>query len=1479
MVRALVVGVGDFPEPYASEEEQADGAAVFAPLSATQEAARALASALDRTGAVTGGDPLLECNQHEFMARWKELRQHAGPSEPLIVHFAGHGIQPKDGGSLYLATAGGEARDDLLFDTCVNFGSLLDAAESSNRPVLFLLDVCEAGQAIVQQQLIDLAGRRRQDAVRNVWIVGACTSDSITYGARFTTATAQVVHQLVDGDLDITPTLEYVPVETLASAIDRELARADHAAGRPGQSVVRTPHIQAVPAPQPFFRNPAHTKDPQTGLLSSMNPWLREFALGCAPGLDPLHFVTRAAGNPTVNTIQFSGRVSQLQRIQDWLNNTSGIQDRLLVVTGDPGSGKSALLGVTVCLTHPELEPLGYLVAPAVEHFEPRTPRIVLAVHARQLTLQQITDSLRHQLHGLAAAQSPSAGREVSPETGDDRTGTQAFLQEVQNTDDVLVVLDALDEATDPTAVLNELLLPLVGGNSGVPPSQCRVMIGTRPWWDTLPALKRYLNSHPSATLSLDPKTVEERDVLAHDLATYLRKLLPRRRYPRAEVQRIASQLAASSDNGAFLVAALYANRLLTNSEPITGDPPCTITEVFDLQTKALSRTDPWILPLLTVLGQARGQGMPLSLIHAAALAHHPPTARQSTPQLSDTRRALAKAAFYLRTTVDTDQQLLYRYFHQALTDHTKPQANPASVYTALIGTISNDGTPNWAPAHPYLLRHAADHASAAGNGALDQLLDDPRFLVHADSDALAPNLHDTAAERAVLLAHIYRTTTTHHPLRKKPAARRDLLALDAASWQQSGLAQAIAGVPLDGQPARVTPLWATRQAHPARRHTLTGHAGQVNAVASVVLPDSTPLAVTTSNDRTAIVWNLTTGRQVHHLTGHKGWVNAVATVLLPDGTPLAVTTSNDRTAIVWNLTTGRQVHHLTGHNGHVNAVATMVRPDGTPLAITTSNGRGAIVWDLATGTQLHVLGAGRVWDVATATLTDGTPLAITINDDHIPIIWNLVNGEQLHVLRDDWDWGSRVATATGHEGTTLALIIASETATVWNMATGQQLYSLTGHIDEVNDVGALVQSDGTPIAITISDDQSAIVWNLTNGQQIHRLTGHNGWVNAVTTTVQPDGTPIAVTTSNDDTTIVWDLTTDTRLHTLTGHNDWVRAVATVELPDGTPIAVTTSNDETAIVWNLTTGTRLHTLTGHNGPVRHIAIIADHEGAPIAVTTSNDRTAIVWNLITGTQLHRLMGHDGWVNEVATILLPDGTPIAVTTSNDETAIVWNLTNGQQLHRLAGHKGEVNAVATMVLPDGTPIAITTSDHQVSIVWNLTNGRLIHGLIGHRGKVNSVATVELPDGTPIAVTTSNDETAIVWNLTTGTRLHTLTGHNSLVRRIAIIADHEGGPIAVTTSNDRTAIVWNLTTGTQLRRLTGHTQDVHAVTVATWPCRTPIAVTISNDQTAIVWNLTTGEEVHCLHLPHRARVVAATETGFVIAYGQEVSCFIYGR
>ncbi|MFF1868568.1 AAA family ATPase [Kitasatospora herbaricolor] len=1495
-----------------SEADQQNGLTVFDPLPSVGPALRELATALERVGAVPSGNVLLDGDRDAFVRRWQDLHLTSGPDEPLVVHFTGHG--DVTAGVLYLATSGADPAD--LPWTAVSVSELINQATPGSRPVLLVLDVCGAGQAVTLQQLADLAARRTQDEPRKVWIIAACGDREITSGARFTTATAEVLHRLADHELDINPALPHVPVTTLATAIHRHLARTDATAGH-RQHVVHTPRLVAHDDDQPaFLPNPDHTPHPHTALLTAMNPLLREFALASAPGLDPLHFATRAAGNPTANAIHFSGRHSQLARIQQWIDRPPGGDGpRMLVVTGGPGSGKSALLGVTACLTHPRLEPIGDLIAGAVDHFDPRQPATVLAVHARQLTLQQIAQSLHRQWRG----QHPDPGLHPDAETAP--PDTHRLVEELAAADDVLLVLDALDEAIDPATVCRRLLLPLAAAAGNRP--GCRILLGTRPWWDTLAPLRTHLDHHPGSELDLDPATEDDRRTLADDLNQYLRRLLPRR-HPRQDTRRIADHLAQHAESGAFLVANLYADHLRTTpagtDDPSAPpqQPPTTITDVFDLHAPALAANDPWVAAVLAAAGQGHGDGLPLELLHHVALAHQPPGPGRAVPQPADTRRALRKAAFYLRTTPGPDQRLLYRYFHQALTDHTRPRVPAATVHQALLATVptTSDGIRNWELADPYLHRHAAAHAVSAGHRAFDDLLEDPAFLVHAEPDTLGIRLHHATTEQTRLNAHIYRTTTAHHPDRHRPGTRRSLLSLDAASSQQPHLAEALARTPVDNAPAGTVPRWATNlSGRPARLHTLTGHTADIQHLATTTVPDNEGriLAVTTDGDGTAAVWNLHTGERLHTRPSGASWVLPVATTPDSEGRVLAATPDHGGIA-VWNVHTGEHLHTLNGASWLMYAATTA--PDGT-LFVATDHGKDACaIWNATTGEHLHTLtGSRRVLTLATA--PDGRLLAVTAGHDHTAIVWNATTGERLHTLTGHTDVVLTATTAFSPDGRLLLVTAGrSRTAIIWNATTGEHLHTLTGHTDRVWPLATATTPDGRLLLATAGDDDTdAIVWNATTGEHLHTLTGHIGEIRTMATVPDGAGGLLLVTAGIDHTAIVWNATTGERLHTLTGHTEDILAVATATTPEGKLLVVTASEDHTVVVWDLNSGEHLHTLTGHTHDIRAMAAFPDGAGGLLAVTAGMDHTAIVWNATTGKRLHTLTGHTGWVEAVAMSAAPDGRLLAVTAGDYGTqAIVWDATTGERLHTLTGHTGRVKAVAMSATPDGRLLAVTAG-HRSAVVWNATTGEHLYALVG-----DILAATTVPDGRLVVITNNDARSTMVWNAATGMplsastgptkgilamtntseghllavsrgtderspvvwdlhggkRLHTLRGHTASVESAASAATPDGRLLVVTAGRDHRSVVWDVTTGERLHTLTGHTGRVEAVATTVSDGRL-LAVTAGDDRTAIVWNLHTGREIARCRLKHPAGAVTATPHGFLVSYGPDVAYFAF--
>ena len=78
-------------------------------------------------------------------------------------------------------------------------------------------------------------------------------------------------------------------------------------------------------------------------------------------------------------------------------------------------------------------------------------------------------------------------------------------------------------------------------------------------------------------------------------------------------------------------------------------------------------------------------------------------------------------------------------------------------------------GRRDWQAAHPYVRRHLAEHAAAADR--LDQLLEDPHYLLTVDPARLVPYLDTARSAPARATAAVYRQSA-HHLADLDPPAR-----------------------------------------------------------------------------------------------------------------------------------------------------------------------------------------------------------------------------------------------------------------------------------------------------------------------------------------------------------------------------------------------------------------------------------------------------------------------------------------------------------------------------------------------------------------------------------------------------------------------------------------------------------------------------------------------------------------------------------
>ena len=458
---ALVLGISG-PDPGLGEVEL--GAP--APLAKAPEQAGELAGSLAAYGYRDVLEALGKPDGGIAAAADVQARVDAALAEPglVVVHLLTHGDQGRGQTVLYVL-----GPDGARVQTSV--GEWLNRAEERGGdcgPVLFVLDVCHAGAA-VEYQLQQLVDAERQQA----WVLAAASGADPAYDGRLTRALTQVLDGFRSGELRVDPSVRYIPLRRLFSEVDR-LVREQSRGSYPQQI-----HSSYVPLhvdvdQLEFFPNPGW--DPALQDNDARGAVAADLAALLDEAFDPRHFMRRAGAAEAVfgqvGRGFFHGRAEQLQQLRGWVMGTG---PSLRVVTGKPGVGKSALLGVVVCAAHPALRERTRDLWDRLPDMPPPVPEGCLAVvHARRRTVAQIIASIARQW------QLPAPG-ESDDGDGEAWTGQQliaALRQSLAGPGGAgvtrLLVVDAVDETDRPADLVAGVLSPLAAarredGGAAVP--------------------------------------------------------------------------------------------------------------------------------------------------------------------------------------------------------------------------------------------------------------------------------------------------------------------------------------------------------------------------------------------------------------------------------------------------------------------------------------------------------------------------------------------------------------------------------------------------------------------------------------------------------------------------------------------------------------------------------------------------------------------------------------------------------------------------------------------------------------------------------------------------------------------------------------------------------------------------------------------------------------------------------------------------
>jgi WD40 repeat protein len=642
-------------------------------------------------------------------------------------------------------------------------------------------------------------------------------------------------------------------------------------------------------------------------------------------------------------------------------------------------------------------------------------------------------------------------------------------------------------------------------------------------------------------------------------------------------------------------------------------------------------------------------------------------------------------------------------------------------------------------------------------------------------------------------------------------------------------VAQALAQLEIDPEQSMRLALQAMRsspsqQAEGALRQSLSqsrvravlrGHSKAVNTVA--FSPDGR-LLVTSSDDHTAMVWDIHSRRQIALLRGHTKPVTRA--IFSPDGAVVA-TVSDDHTARVWDPRTGKQVAKLD----QVDDLSPQFSQDGQLLLAWSWQG-AARLWAWRANREVATFGDSTPGGAAMS--KDGRFVATTDPDNRLHI-WTWDGTGAVPLQRSAQNSDQMAYPEFSPDGAT---IIAHdpiyERLMVWKWRTDQRLANL----DSFQELSAYHFSpDGTQIMV--AGDKAAALYDTEKLELQIWLGDDRDWVQAAS--FSPDGKEI-VTANNDGTVHVWQprlaagpLGTTTA--ELRGHSDTVLDAAFSH--DGHLVA-TASADGTARIWQLYDA---RSLQGDYGWVLGAEFTRDGR---YILSAGTDGKVHIWDGRTFRSVRVLGSGDGVVEYAS--FSDDGKLIVTVEDYAAAPQIWDVATGKKGPALAGtgKLGYSSLGGASFHPDGKLVAAGDTDGAIRI-WDVRSGDQKRVL--HAGKAFISAVEYSPNGRLI-VASDTDRTGWILDAVTGQILRTLRGHAGALYHARFSRD---GKLVVTAGADRTARVWDVATGRQLQILVGAQTRLAD---ASFSPNGKLVVAGGADATTLVWDWSSGRTLGVLHV-----------------------------
>lgn len=653
-----------------------------------------------------------------------------------------------------------------------------------------------------------------------------------------------------------------------------------------------------------------------------------------------------------------------------------------------------------------------------------------------------------------------------------------------------------------------------------------------------------------------------------------------------------------------------------------------------------------------------------------------------------------------------------------------------------------------------------------------------------------------------------------------------------------------------------------------------TGHSDNVMSVA--VSADG-KLALTGSVDRTAILWELASGKQLQRFVGHQ---ERVASVGFSPDSRYVITGSFDGSARLWETTSGKQVREFyedrngvhVGHVGKIYGVA--ISPDGR-LAATAGEDGTARVWDLATAKQIHLLQhPAKVNGLA---FSPDSRRLLTGSEDKVARLFSTEDGSLVRPFPPQS--GAIISVAYSRDGTRV-VTGSIGLAVLWDTETGQAVRIFDDIVGfwtygvAISPDGNLVYAGGT--VFDSANRKRIAIFGETGTDAVFTPDGSKliaPWVDQLNLSNLVPAADLQETKRRDSRVFVYDLETRKEPLTLVGRSDGINQISVA--PDFRSIFVAAPRG-VAGFWNIEKGSHTNPFGADQAPFEIYSAGFSADGTWLV--SKEDSSLTIRDGQTGARIAR--NNDCcWNRDIA---ISHDKRFIIGKSNNSTLVTIQSETLTTVRHLRRDWSEVldpgpDAADSLWSNLITHFALSANDKLIAIaidsgvgIWNVEDGAAVAPL-----KVIPVKEVHQlafsPDEKWIATASGapvGDETGgrfDVWDAKSGTRIDGFENESgnasNLYDGYRSLAFSSDAKFLAVGSFGGTVYVRNMVTRS-LKRLKGHTDTVTSVRFAKDANGRLLLISSGADSTIRIWEAETGKEI-CSLVSFRDGSWAVVETG----------------